>query len=98
MYEDLAAAELFITMFYVLYSHSDGVLNYANGGHNRPLLYRTNDRGCGAIDAEGMVLGLFPDTSFDSELVSFLLVGLKYDDTGGPRPPVSKFNGLALKS
>ena len=59
MYEDLVAAELFITMFYVLYSQRDAVLNYSNGGHNHPLLYRASP-----------ALGLFPDTFFDPGTVN----------------------------
>jgi len=58
MYDDLAAAELFITMFYAQYNRKTGVLTYANGGHNLPFIYRAEDGQCITIDADGMLLGV----------------------------------------
>ena len=63
-YEDLAAAELFITMFYLRYDRRISALTYANGGHNPPFVYRAGDRECVLIDADGMMLGVIPETQF----------------------------------
>ena len=65
MYGDLAAAELFITMFHVRYNRKTGVLTYANGGHNLPFIYRTEDKQCITIDADGMLLGVLDDIHFN---------------------------------
>ncbi|GAG45279.1 unnamed protein product, partial [marine sediment metagenome] len=53
MHADLAAAELFITMFYARYNRKTGTLTYANGGHNLPFIYRVKDGECAIIDADG---------------------------------------------
>ncbi len=65
MYDDLAAAELFITLFYVRYERKTGKLTYANGGHNLPFTYRAVDQRCTTIDADGMLLGVVDNLHFD---------------------------------
>ncbi len=65
MYDDLAAAEMFITMFYVRYDRKTGKLTYANGGHNLPFTYRAADGRCMTIDADGMFLGVLDNLHFD---------------------------------
>lgn len=70
MYGDLAAAELFITMFYMRYNGKTGVLTYANGGHNLPFIYRVEDGQCITIDADGMLLGVLEDVHFDQDRVN----------------------------
>ncbi len=65
MYGDLAAAELFITLFYVRYDRKTGKLTYANGGHNLPFTYRAVDGRCTTIDADGMLLGVLDNLHFD---------------------------------
>ena len=64
MYGDLAAAELFITMFYLRYNRKTGKLTYANGGHNLPFTYRAADGQCRTIDADGMLLGVLDNLHF----------------------------------
>ena len=65
MYDDLAAAELFITMFYLRYNRAAGELTYANAGHNPPFIYRAGSGQCVPIDADGMALGILDDVQFD---------------------------------
>jgi len=65
MHADLAAAELFITMFYARYNRKTGALTYANGGHNLPFIYRVEDGECAIIDADGMLLGIVEGIHFD---------------------------------
>jgi sigma-B regulation protein RsbU (phosphoserine phosphatase) len=65
IYDDLTGAGLFISMFYVRYNRKTGVLTYANGGHNLPIVYRTEDGECITLDAEGMLLGVLDDIDFD---------------------------------
>ncbi len=65
LYEDLSAAELFITMFYLKYDLGRRLVRYANAGHNRALLQRQRNRTCSELDAEGLILGVKPDVFFE---------------------------------
>ncbi|WP_235726692.1 SpoIIE family protein phosphatase [Methylocaldum szegediense] len=65
LYEDLSAAELFITMFYLKYDLGRRLLRYANAGHNRALLQRQRDQTCSELDADGLILGVKPDVFFE---------------------------------
>ncbi|HYE36406.1 PAS domain S-box protein [Methylocaldum sp.] len=67
LYEDLSAAELFITMFYVKYDLEKRVLRYANAGHNRALLLRQSDWICSELDADGLILGVKRDVIFEEK-------------------------------
>lgn len=65
LYEDLNAAELFISMFYLRYDLRTRILYYANAGHNRVLLARQGSDHHEELDAEGMILGVHPRVNFD---------------------------------
>jgi sigma-B regulation protein RsbU (phosphoserine phosphatase) len=67
LYEDLSAAELFITMFYLKYDVRQRRLRYANAGHNRALLLRQGDWTCRELDAEGLILGVKRDVLFEEK-------------------------------
>ena len=64
MYSDLVNAGLFITIFCARYTPADGVLVYANAGHNPPFVLR----GGGSVeqlDADGAAVGFLPDVAFE---------------------------------
>jgi sigma-B regulation protein RsbU (phosphoserine phosphatase) len=67
LYEDLSKAELFISMFYVKYNVGTQQLTYANAGHNHPFLYRPRDGHCRELDADGLILGVRRDVSFEEK-------------------------------
>jgi len=67
LYEDLSAAELFITMFYLKFDLERRLLRYANAGHNRALLLRRSERTCGELDAEGLIFGVKRDVVFEEK-------------------------------
>jgi sigma-B regulation protein RsbU (phosphoserine phosphatase) len=67
LYEDLSKAELFISMFYVKYNVESQQLTYANAGHNHPFLYRPRDGHCRELDADGLILGVRRDVSFEEK-------------------------------
>jgi sigma-B regulation protein RsbU (phosphoserine phosphatase) len=67
LYEDLSAAELFITMFYLKYDLGERLLRYANAGHNRALLRRQRDWTVSELDAEGLILGVKRDVFFEEK-------------------------------
>lgn len=69
LYEDLTRAELFITMFYANYNAENRVLNYANAGHNPPILLRRGKLVCTELDAEGLILGVNRTVSFEGKSI-----------------------------
>jgi phosphoserine phosphatase RsbU/P len=56
LYDDLTRAELFITMFCGKYDGEKRLLNYANAGHTRPLLFHGGQ--WEELDADGLILGV----------------------------------------
>ena len=69
LYEDLTRAELFITMFYVKYNAERRLLTYANAGHNRPFLFRPKEGFCTELDAEGLILGIKREVTFEEKSI-----------------------------
>jgi len=72
LYEDLTRAELFITMFYAKYNSATGRLSYANAGHNRPLIKRSNEHSCIELDAEGLIIGVKKSVVFEERGIELL--------------------------
>lgn len=69
LHQDLTAADLFITMFYCRFLPQTRRLQYANAGHNPPLLLRASHAACAPLDAEGLVLGVKRDVDFHERSV-----------------------------
>lgn len=69
LYDDLTRAELFITMFYVIFLPETRTLKYANAGHNQALLLRSDAAACAPLDAEGLVLGVRRAVDFEERSV-----------------------------
>jgi sigma-B regulation protein RsbU (phosphoserine phosphatase) len=67
LFSDLSASELFITMFYLRYELDTRRLDYANAGHNPPLLLRRGGRSCQPLDADGLILGVRPRVRFEEQ-------------------------------
>jgi len=65
LYHDLSASDLMITVFVVQWNGAEGVLSYANAGHNPPFLWRAAKGAIEALDADGMIIGVRDDTSFE---------------------------------
>ena len=64
LYGDLVTAELFITMFCARYDPATGRLEYANAGHNPPLLGSAGS--VLELDGDGAAIGLLPDVEFEA--------------------------------
>lgn len=65
LHEDLSRAELQMSMFYARLDTESRLLSYANAGQAPPLLYRAGDGVFLELDAEGMLMGIRPDISFE---------------------------------
>ncbi|AJE03760.1 sodium:solute symporter family transporter [Geobacter pickeringii] len=72
LHDDLTAAELFITMFYVRFNVENRTLSYANAGHNPPLIHRNGTPACTELDAEGLILGVKREVDFEHRTVTLL--------------------------
>ena len=69
LFEDLTRAELFITVFYLTYDASMQELSFANGGHNRPMVWRSGTQSCEWLDAEGLILGVMRNVDYEKKQV-----------------------------
>jgi Na+/proline symporter len=66
-YEDLTRTELFISMFYLSIDCSSRSIEYANAGHNHPLIWRHAEQRCEGLDAEGLILGVKQEIIFEKK-------------------------------
>lgn len=58
-------AGLFVTCFYAVLETPTGLLTFANGGHNYPLLYEIESGQIKPLRAQGIVLGIVPEPRFE---------------------------------
>lgn len=68
LFADLVNAELFITAFCAVYDPRAHQLEFANAGHNPPLLRRATGR-VDALDTEGVTLGILEDGGYEQASV-----------------------------
>ena len=58
----------FVSLFYCeLANDKNGLVIFANCGHNNPIHYCTRDNKCELVETTGQVLGPFPETTFKTE-------------------------------
>jgi serine phosphatase RsbU (regulator of sigma subunit) len=69
LYDDLVASGLFITMFCGRFEPERRILEYANAGHNPPLLRRADGR-FEELDADGAALGILAEVVFEGRSVA----------------------------
>lgn len=60
----------FATLFYGILDQENGILEYANGGHDAPLLFKNGDEP-EFLEATGLLLGVMEESNFTSRSVSF---------------------------
>jgi phosphoserine phosphatase RsbU/P len=70
IYDDLTAAELFISAFYAIFNCRTGRLTYSNAGHNLPFVYRAASGTCATIDTDGLLLGVLDKVDFEERNVT----------------------------
>jgi serine phosphatase RsbU (regulator of sigma subunit) len=59
----------FVTIFYARVNPSLRTLQYANGGHNPPLLVRTRTQTTLLLEESGPIVGILPDAQFSDTVV-----------------------------
>jgi Na+/proline symporter/serine phosphatase RsbU (regulator of sigma subunit) len=64
-YADLTRTELFITMFYLRFDPVSRILDFSSAGHNLPYILRSKTNRCERLDAEGLILGINRNVSFE---------------------------------
>jgi serine phosphatase RsbU (regulator of sigma subunit) len=60
----------FVTMFYARFHPKLGTLQYANGGHNPPLLFRSKTGESVMLEASGPIVGILADAQFSDMVIS----------------------------
>jgi len=68
-----SSPEKFATVFFGIFNRSTGVFEFANAGHNHPVLMRANGMS-EPLTVGGTILGIFPGANFTTESV-FLTEG-----------------------
>jgi sigma-B regulation protein RsbU (phosphoserine phosphatase) len=63
-----AESDLFVTVFYAHWNPETGELSYANGGHNPPLLIKSNGKPRW-LKAPGIALGILPEIEIPSNSI-----------------------------
>lgn len=57
-------SSMFVTMFYAQYFPDQHKLQYASGGHEPGFYYNAKENTFHEIETEGLVLGVFPDSTY----------------------------------
>ncbi|MFN2116408.1 MAG: SpoIIE family protein phosphatase [Candidatus Promineifilaceae bacterium] len=64
-----AESDLFVTVFYAHWDPETGILTYANGGHNPPLLIKANGKPIW-LKAPGIALGILPEIEIPNNSIA----------------------------
>jgi serine phosphatase RsbU (regulator of sigma subunit) len=70
VFRQITNAATFVTMFYARFDQSRKTLQYANGGHNPPLLVRPKTGETLLLDAGGPIMGILPQAQFTNTVVT----------------------------
>ena len=63
-------AGLFVTVIYAVYCPDEGILNYANGGHNPPLIVHSDGSSTMLPYIGGVALGVMPELSYPGSTIN----------------------------
>jgi serine phosphatase RsbU (regulator of sigma subunit) len=70
VFRQITNAATFVTMFYARFNQSSRTLEYANGGHNPPLLIRPKTGETILLEAGGPILGILPQAQFSNTVIT----------------------------
>ena len=60
----------FVTMFYARFDQAGKTLEYANGGHNPPLLIRSKTGKSVQLEGGGPIMGILKDAQFSNTVIA----------------------------
>jgi serine phosphatase RsbU (regulator of sigma subunit) len=70
VFRQITSTATFVTMFYARFDQARKTLEYANGGHNPPLLIRTKTNEAVELEAGGPILGILKDPQYSNTVVA----------------------------
>jgi serine phosphatase RsbU (regulator of sigma subunit) len=70
VFRQITNAATFVTMFYARFDQTRKTLQYANGGHNPPILVRPKTGETLLLNAGGPILGILPQAQFSNTVVT----------------------------
>jgi serine phosphatase RsbU (regulator of sigma subunit) len=70
VFRQITSTATFVTMFYARFDQARKTLEYANGGHNPPLLIRTKTNEAMELEAGGPILGILKDPQYSNTVVA----------------------------
>ena len=70
VFRQITSTATFVTMFYARFDQAARTLEYANGGHNPPLLISTKNGEAKELEAGGPILGILPDPQYTNTVVA----------------------------
>jgi sigma-B regulation protein RsbU (phosphoserine phosphatase) len=70
VFQQITSSATFVTMFYARFDQANKTLEYANGGHNPPLLLRSKDGQYMQLEASGPIMGILKDAQFTNTMVT----------------------------
>ena len=70
VFRQITGTATFVTMFYARFDQTAKTLQYANGGHNPPLLIRANNGDAMELEAGGPILGILKDPQYSNTVVA----------------------------
>jgi serine phosphatase RsbU (regulator of sigma subunit) len=70
VFRQITSTATFVTMFYARFDQRHKTLEYANGGHNPPLLIRTKTNEAIQLEAGGPLLGILKDPQYSNTVVA----------------------------
>jgi serine phosphatase RsbU (regulator of sigma subunit) len=70
VFRQITSTATFVTMFYARFDQARKTLEYANGGHNPPLLIRTRANETMELESGGPILGILKDPQYSNTVVA----------------------------
>lgn len=68
---DCTPEDLFVTIFYGILDPSTGTLEYANAGHDLPIIYRSETRCTSPLEVTGPAAGIVPRHAYSKRSLEF---------------------------
>jgi serine phosphatase RsbU (regulator of sigma subunit) len=70
VFQQVTNSATFVTMFYARFDQANKTLEYANGGHNPPLLLRSRSGESVELEAGGPIMGILKEAQFSNTVVA----------------------------